>query len=135
MTDSYYIVPFDSLMRQLGLDEASKSDITMTKEQFEQLLRSMLRYVEVDEAWYRNAYPDVDEAIRNGKVPSAKDHFVASGYFEGRKRGRVVVDEQWYLAEYPDVAEGIELGELLSAQQHFDSSGEKEGRVPHPLLT
>jgi hypothetical protein len=133
MTDSYYITPFDSLMRQLGFDEASKSDITMTREQFEELLRAMLRYVAVDEAWYRDAYPDVDEAIRNGTVPSAQDHFVSSGYFEGRKRGRVVVDEQWYLAEYPDVAEGIELGELLSAQQHFDSHGEKEGRLPHPL--
>jgi hypothetical protein len=133
MTDSYYITPFDSPMRQLGFGEASKSDITMTRGQFEKLLRSMLRYVEADEAWYRNTYPDVDEAIRNGTVPSARDHFVSSGYFEGRKRGRVLVDEQWYLAQYPDVAEGIELGEFMSAQQHFDSHGEKEGRLPHPL--
>jgi hypothetical protein len=58
---------------------------------------------------------------------------VASGYFEGRKCGRVLVDEKWYLTEYPDVAEGIELGEFMSAQQHFDSHGEEEGRLPHPL--
>jgi hypothetical protein len=105
----------------------------MTRKQFEELLRTMLRYVAVDEAWYRDAYPDVDEAIRKGTVPSAQDHFVSSGYFEGRKRGRVLADEKWYLAEYPDVAEGIELGEFMSAQQHFDYHGEKEGRLPHPL--
>jgi hypothetical protein len=63
MTDSHYIIPFQSLMRQLGFDdEASKSDITMTREQLEELLRAMLRTVPVDEAWYRDAYPDVDEA-------------------------------------------------------------------------
>jgi hypothetical protein len=134
MTDSHYIIPFQSLMRQLGFgDVASKSDITMTRQQFEELLRAMLRTVAVDEAWYRDAYPDVDEAIRNGELRTARDHFVASGYFEGRKCGRVFVDEKWYLTEYPDVAEGIELGEFMSAQQHFDSHGEKEGRLPHPL--
>jgi O-methyltransferase len=105
MTDSYYIIPFHSLMRQLELDgNASTSHITMTREQLENLLRSMLRCVAVDETWYRNTYPDVDEAISNGKVPSAKDHFVASGYFEGRKRGRVVVDQncpQRYGTNYP----------------------------------
>jgi hypothetical protein len=134
MANSHYVVPFHSLMRQIGLEELlSRSQIRMSREQFEALMRAMLRYVAVDEAWYRDAYPDVDQAIRNGKVRSAKDHFVASGYFEGRKCGRVLVDEKWYLTEYPDVAEGVELGEFMSAQQHFDSHGEKEGRLPHPL--
>jgi hypothetical protein len=134
MTDSHYVVPFQALMRQIGLEESmSRPEISMSLEQFEKLLRVMLRHIAVDEAWYRNTYPDVDEAIRNGELRSAKDHFVASGYFEGRKCGRVVVDDKWYLSEYPDIAEGIEVGELRSAQQHFDSHGEKEGRLPHPL--
>ena len=134
MNGSHYVIPYQSLMQQVGFDdEGSQSDVIFTREQFEKLMWAMLRHVAVDEHWYRMAYPDVDEAIRNGKLRSAKDHFVASGYFEGRKCGRVAVDEQWYLTEYPDVAEGIELGEFISAQQHFDSHGETEGRLPYPI--
>jgi hypothetical protein len=39
----------------------------------------------VDEVWYRETYPDVDEAIRIGRETSAKSHFVDQGYHEGRK--------------------------------------------------
>ena len=134
MRGSHYIIPYQSLMEQVGFDdEGAQTDLILTREQFEKLLCAIIRHVAVDEDWYRDAYPDVDDAIRNGRVSSAKDHFVASGYFEGRKCGRAVVDEQWYLIEYPDVAEGIELGEFISAQQHFDTHGEREGRLPHPL--
>lgn len=38
----------------------------------------------VDEAWYRQAYPDVDAAIQEGTFASAAAHFVSAGYFEGR---------------------------------------------------
>jgi len=39
----------------------------------------------VDETWYRQTYPDVDEAIRQGREISAKSHFLDQGYHEGRK--------------------------------------------------
>jgi len=39
----------------------------------------------VDEEWYRQFYPDVDDAIRIGKEADAKSHFVEQGYREGRE--------------------------------------------------
>ena len=37
-----------------------------------------------DDAFYRSVYPDVDEAIDDGAVPSALEHFLTLGYTEGR---------------------------------------------------
>jgi hypothetical protein len=96
------------------------------------LLQRMLAFVEVDEAWYRATYRDVDEAIRAGRLPSAREHYITSGYFENRFPHAIHVNESWYLAEYPDVAEAIRAGLVGSAGQHFESDGYKEGRLPRP---
>jgi len=131
---SHYVTPFDLLMRQVGVaDVKSRVEVTLTLDQLTSLIRYFLRSVPVDEAWYRGAYPDVDEAIQAGACGSAKEHFVSSGYFEGRRAGKVVIDEKWYLAKYPDIAEGIEFGEIESAQAHYDMHGAAEGRFPHEV--
>ena len=94
------------------------------------LVRKLLNAVTVDEDWYRKTYPDVDQAIASGATSSAKEHFTASGYFEGRRPAKIVVDEKFYISKYPDVAEGIEFEEITSAQDHFESHGYEEGRLP-----
>jgi hypothetical protein len=94
------------------------------------LLQRMLVLVEVDEAWYRTTYRDVDEAIRAGQLASARAHYVTSGYFENRFPYAIHLDESWYIAEYPDVAEAIRSGSVASARQHFEKDGFKEGRLP-----
>ncbi|WP_146287318.1 hypothetical protein [Gemmobacter aquaticus] len=104
----------------------------MPYEEFENLLRRLLHAIEIDEEWYRRAYPDVDQAIRDGAVKSARDHFLNSGYFEGRLPSEVKVDEAWYLATYPDIAEAVRAGSVPSARQHFLSFGYAEGRLPSP---
>ena len=38
----------------------------------------------VDEAWYRQKYQDVDDAISAGKIKSAQEHFESIGVIEGR---------------------------------------------------
>lgn len=96
------------------------------------LLQRMLAFVEIDEAWYRITYRDVDEAIRAGRLASAREHYITSGYFENRFPFAIDVNEAWYLAEYPDVAEAIRTGAVSSAAQHFESNGFKEGRLPRP---
>src|SRR5262249_19320104 len=107
--------------------------VVLTKDQLFSFIRNLLRSVPVDEEWYRKTYPDVDEAIEEGRIASGREHFISSGYFEGRKAGRTVVDENFYLATYPDVAEGIEFGEIQSAQEHFETHGAEEGRLPYAL--
>jgi hypothetical protein len=94
-----------------------------------QLLRPLLKEVDVDEDWYRAFNPDVDKAIAEGIFSSAREHYVTAGYFEDRLPRPIVVDPIWYLKSYPDVAEAIRMGKFTSAQQHFEESGFREGRL------
>ena len=75
-------------------------------------------------------YEDIGAAIRDGKIASAKEHFVGDGYIEGRKPFEIRVDETWYVQRYPDVVESVRKGVVPSAQQHFDEDGYREGRLP-----
>ena len=129
---SNYVVPYNLLLRQVGLDEhlGDSDRIELTREQFLLLIQKLLASVPVDESWYTTTYRDIGEAIQAGLISSAKDHFVSNGYFEGRLPGKIVVDEVFYTAQYPDVAEGIDEGEINSAQEHFESHGFVEGRLP-----
>jgi hypothetical protein len=132
MSNGSYVVPFNLLLKQIGIHVPSSDSerIELTRDQFQALIRKLLACIPVDEAWYRNAYKDIDEAIAAGHIASAKEHFVADGYFEGRLPGKITVDEAFYISQYPDVAEGIGDGEINSAQEHFETHGFSEGRLP-----
>ena len=126
-----YVPPFFSLNQNLvfGSDD-NKPFVKMSYEEFENLLRKLLHAVQIDEEWYRSTYPDVDQAIRDGIVQSARDHFVNSGYFEGRLPCEIEVDEDWYFITYPDIAAAVKSGQIASAKEHFMSFGYAEGRLP-----
>lgn len=109
---------------------ASGRMIEVSEQRLQELIRALLPSVEVNERWYRENNPDVDDAINTGNMPSARDHFIVSGYFEDRLPRPIRVDEAWYLNEYPDVREAIRVGTFASAFQHFMVSGYKEGRMP-----
>lgn len=128
-----YVPPFSSVNQNVifGSDQG-KAWVKMTYDDFEALLRKFLNAVEIDETWYRTTYADVDQAIRDGVVKSARDHFVASGYFEGRLPCEVAVDEDWYFKTYPDIAAAVKAGEVGSAREHFLAFGYAEGRLPAP---
>jgi hypothetical protein len=132
MTTSSYVVPYAVLLKQIGIAGELKDGqrIELTQDQLVALVRKLLLSVPVDENWYKTIYQDVEQAIQTGVLKSAKEHFVSSGYFEGRLPSKVVVDEEFYIARYPDVAEGIDEGEINSAQEHFESHGFAEGRLP-----
>ncbi len=90
-----YVPPFSSLNKNLIFGtEQGKPWVKMTYEDFENLLRQLLQAVKVDEEWYRSHYPDVDQAIQDGTMQSAHDHFVTSGYFEGRLPCEIEVNEE-----------------------------------------
>jgi hypothetical protein len=128
-----YLPPFESIKGFVSF-AALKGELTISASyaQFTVLIRTLLQGIEVDEEWYLRQYPDVAEAIRNGVVSSAKDHFLNDGYFEGRIPFLIKVDEAWYLEQNPGVAEYIARGQLESAQQHFNDNGYREGRKPRP---
>jgi|GEM_PF-1645881 hypothetical protein len=104
--------------------------VKLPEVRFFELIREILRYVAVDEAWYRAKYGDVDAAVRAGELESGYAHYIQAGYFEDRLPRPIPVDEDWYFAVYPDVAAAIRAGAFASAAQHFERNGFSEGRLP-----
>ena len=128
-----YVTHFDAIKRLVEVSSIrGKAKVTLSYDDFISIIRLMIADVEVNEAWYLGQYPDVAEAVRDGSVKSAKQHFLRSGYFEGRLASPVSVDEKWYLQQNPDVATSIAVGEVETAQGHFIKYGYVEGRRPFP---
>ncbi len=128
-----YLPPFEAIKALVtSATVRGEPTITATHAQFTGLVRALLRTIDVDEAWYLKQYPDVAEAIRDGVIDSAKEHFLNDGYFEGRLPFLIEVDEAWYLEQYPEIADHVARGELESAQKHFNDIGYREGRRPFP---
>ncbi len=126
-----YVPPFDLIRRSVEIGTVrGELRVNASYEDFVKLLKLMIAGVEVDEAWYLTEYAAIGEAVKNGVVKSARQHFVDDGYFEGRLPFPVQVDETWYMQRYPDVAESIRTGTITSAQAHFDGDGYREGRLP-----
>lgn len=129
-----YVPPFEGIKAFVTFAAVKgELSITATYTQFTVLIRTLLQGIEVDEAWYVTRYPDVADAISQGIVPSAREHFLNDGYFEGRMPFQIKVNEAWYLEQNPGVAEFISRGDLESAQQHFEEHGYREGRKPFPV--
>lgn len=84
-----------------------------------------------DAAWYLETYPDVREAIAEGLVAGAQQHYARYGYFEHRLPRRITVDERWYLETNKDVRDAVANGTFASGQDHFVVVGFREGRLPH----
>ena len=126
-----YLPPFELIRRSIEISTVrGELRVNVSYENFVAILRQMIQGIEIDEAWYLRTYEDIGEAVKDGAVESAKQHFVHDGYFEGRLPFPIRVDERWYLAEHPDVAESIRQGMVESAQQHFEKDGYREGRLP-----
>jgi hypothetical protein len=126
-----YLPPFELIRRSIEISTVrGELRVNVSYEDFISILKTMIRGIQVDEAWYVKAYEDIGDAIKSGMVHSAQQHFVNDGYFEGRLPFPIVVDERWYLTENPDVAESIRRGAVVSAQYHFDADGYREGRLP-----
>ena len=126
-----YLPPFELIRQSIELSTVrGELRVNLSYETFVELLRTMIRGIEVNEAWYARTYEDIGKAIRDGAIRSAKQHFVDDGYFEGRLPFPIVVDNSWYLTQNPDVADSIRNGVIASAQDHFDKDGYHEGRLP-----
>jgi len=126
-----YLPPFELIRRSIEISTVrGELRVNMSYEDFVKILRTMIAGIEVDEGWYLRTYEDLASAIRGGSVASAKQHFVADGYFEGRRPFAMDIDERWYLTQNPDVAESVRRGDVPSAQEHFDQDGYREGRLP-----
>ena len=129
-----YLPPFELIRRSIEISTVrGELRVSVSYEDFVGILRKMIGGLQVDEAWYARTYEDIGNAVKEGVIRSAKQHFVDDGYFEGRLPFPILVDERWYLRENPDVAESIRKGVVDSAQDHFNKDGYREGRLPFGL--
>ena len=78
------IPSYEMIEEVLGIEPGADPPKRVSWDQVEDIIKLFLKRVEVDEAWYCETYPDVAEAIREGGIGSAAEHFRDSGYFEGR---------------------------------------------------
>ncbi len=127
-----YLPPFDLIRRSVEISTVrGELRVSLSYDDFVRVLRLMISGIQVNEEWYLTEYPDIAQAIRDGKVELARQHFIDDGFFEGRRPFPMDVDERWYLQQYPDVAESVRTGVVGSGQQHFVEDGYREGRLPY----
>jgi len=79
-----------------------------------------------DHEFYYQNYEDLHGTIDKDNVNALWNHYVNSGWEEGRFPFQVVVDEIFYIENYPDTSnfDG-------SMNEHFTRHGYKEGRLPY----
>jgi hypothetical protein len=98
---------------------------------FRTCMAGVLSVIDVDEAWYLAAHPDVGKALEDGVVPDCKTHFIRFGYYEHRMPRPIEVDEDWYRRVYPDIDNAVKRSAFASGQDHFNRFGYREGRMPY----
>jgi hypothetical protein len=129
-----YLPPFDVIKSEVSTSSVQgELRVSMSYDAFLKIIKMFAATLDVDEPWYLRHYDDIARVVRDGRLPSGRQHFVDDGYFEGRLPFPIRVDEQWYLAQNPDVAEDVRKGVIASGQAHFDEFGYREGRLPFPL--
>jgi hypothetical protein len=105
-------------------------EIRMPKSLYDHLLRAALMSSKFDEQWYLKNNPDVASAVRSKIVASGREHYVNTGYFEGRLPCEIAVNEDFYVKKNDDVKRAMRAKQVKSAKEHWYSNGMKEGRDP-----
>jgi hypothetical protein len=128
-----FVPPYSFIMAHVSSDRnggKSPDQLTISRRLLEFLLRCALDHIDFDEQQYLACNPDVADAVKQRKMYSGREHFIKTGYFEGRSGG-VRVDEAWYLARNPDVAAAKRAGKFDSGVDQYRLAGASEWRVPN----
>lgn len=137
MQVSQYVPHVDLLVQSMRINRErlnSRSKVAVDAKLLRLILQNLVSHMPFSEPFYRATYADIGAAAAAGHIPDLHQHFVETGYFEGRLGAPAAVDEAFYVATYPDVAVAIERGEVGSAGEHYARSGAAEGRVPSAAL-
>lgn len=129
-----YFPPADSFLAKFpALDlanQASELEMTESDKVLVALMKRIIATVGIDEMQYFQDYPDIEDAVAAGDIPSGTHHFANFGFFERRLGVPASFDESWYLSTYPDVSLAIAEGEYADAKMHFVETGLREWRAP-----
>ncbi len=137
MPSSAHVPHIELLLRGMRITRErlhSRSKVAVDAKILRALIRAAVHQSAFDAEFYLATYPDVAEAHRAGTVTDLHEHYVETGFFEGRVGAPGEVDELFYVTEYPDVAQAVQAGEVRTASEHYVRSGAAEGRLPNPGL-
>ena len=126
-TIPHVTVAFGDLPERLA---QTNDEIAVPRELLARLLDLYISCWDFDEDWYLATYPDIQDAVSQGKFTSGWAHFRTVGYLEGRLGTQPTVDPEWYVNTYPDIAEAMLHGTVTSPADHYVQFGYKEGRLP-----
>ena len=130
-----YLPPLELICRILGIraiPSEGTSMVSVDAEGLRWLISTLVDKQCIDESWYQENNPDVAGAIMAKDIASCRDHFIRTGYFEGRLPAPLAYDEAWYLGRYPDVATAVRNGDIPDGKTHYLQSGWREGRAGIP---
>jgi hypothetical protein len=137
LTPLQYVPHIDLLLQTLRINRerlGSRSKIAIDTKLLRALLRALAARMPFSEEFYLATYPDLAEAHAVGKVPDLHEHFIESGFFEGRCGAPPEVDEAYYTGLYKDVGQAVLRGDIKSGADHYLRTGIAEGRVPNAVL-
>lgn len=134
MPQPAYIPHIDLLLQALRISRdrlGSKSKIAIDAKLLKMLIQTMVANAPFSEEFYKQNYPDLAAAQTAGQIPDLHQHFVETGFFEGRFGAPPPVDEAYYTSTYKDVGQAVLKGDVVSGTEHYLRSGAAEGRVPN----
>ncbi len=86
-----------------------------------------------NEAWHLKAYPEITDAVREGRFSSAFDAYCRTGNQD--RSPHWLFDELYYRRRYADLTDGaLDKAGLANGYDHFLRHGSKEGRIGHLLF-
>lgn len=133
MQQPTYVPHIDLLLQALRINRErlnSKSKIAVDAKLLKAVLQAVVARAPFSEEFYKTTYPDIAGAHAAGTIPDLHQHFVESGYFEGRFGAPPAVDEAFYTSFYKDVGQAVLRGDVESGLEHYLRSGSAEGRLP-----
>lgn len=134
MPTTDYFPHVDLILHSLRINRdrlSSKSKIAIDARLLRLMLQTIAATLPFSEEFYLEQYPDLAEAYAAGKIPNLRQHFLDSGYLEGRIGNPPDVDEAYYLANYKDVGKAVASGDVANGAEHYKRAGAAEGRVPN----
>ncbi len=134
MAERAYIPHIDLLLAAMRIQRERlerKSKVAIDARLLRALIQAAVEQQPFSDAFYRATYPDIAAAHKAGSVADLHEHYITTGFFEGRVGAPPQLDEAFYVTTYPDVARALEAGSVTSAAEHYVRSGVAEGRMPN----
>jgi hypothetical protein len=128
---THYFPPARQLLGKLDITatDLMADRVTVDGAGLRRLIAEYARGFPFDAAWYGHANPDVEGARLAGDILSLHEHFVRSGYLEGRLPHRLPFDPVWYHGFYKDISVSFEIDNVAGMRRHFETGGFAEGRA------